>query len=616
MKRRLETRLDSVRRSARRGFTLAELLVAIALVALLTVGIGQVFKHVSNLVQTGHAVAEVDQAARAIEQQLRDDFRAASRMSSEETFLAIRSRRVGDVQLDGIYNSNRPDRALYIRREDQDADVRAGVAPYAEGSRAVTVRCDEIMFLAMAGDTGQYDSFQEWDDEPVSAMVARIYYGHGLRPAPDPDYDPDDPTTAPRRTFLPDGEFGQAPGEANRFDPSRTVTGRNQYAGDFILCRHALLLYGGAAAGYANGRESPIGNDREYAMYIRDLETELRLFLQVGLADQDEMGGPTPDEFPDPRLIRHGRTDICAQGLEEVKQWLEGSDWCGGTGTVGDATAFNAGRLDPAPEFGATDPCFPSVAQNFFDRRLWMRRSVLEPGAPNPLTVQGENLRGLRSAIAGCFFRMLCESEPPLIVRDVSMLEGDPKPDPEDALMDLQGTLGAHCSSFEVAWSDGSTWLDKSRDLEVDLDGDNNPDVTYTFGDIIWFDFDFTRRRLSAIDPRNYPLPFPDAEVLGRTHTGGDLPQPERTTRLLPASQAGGYTETAGAMRGFSTSAAQNGNDEYLAIWGFRVPDQSGGYGGAWAKPRMIRIRATLHDSQFRLRGGKTFEFILSLTTQ
>ena len=57
-------------------------------------------------------------------------------------------------------------------------------------------------------------------------------------------------------------------------------------------------------------------------------------------------------------------------------------------------------------------------------------------------------------------------------------------------------------------------------------------------------------------------------------------------------------------------------SEEYLALWGYRqlAPNGSGEYlDTPWITPdtlRLIRIRMTLHDSQLRLDGGRTYEFV------
>ena len=177
------------RAKANRGFTLAELLVAVAAVLLLTIGIGQLFGNVGKLVSTGAAVAEVDQLARAIEKQMRDDFAAMSAMKTDETFLAIRSRTIGDRNRNGVYDPGPTDgeAALHLTLADLEADEREGLQadPYADvngdgvqDGRGVTVRVDEVLFLAFGGEQNAFISAQENGDgtmitAPIEVMIHR-----------------------------------------------------------------------------------------------------------------------------------------------------------------------------------------------------------------------------------------------------------------------------------------------------------------------------------------------------------------------------------------------------------------------------------------------------------
>jgi len=323
----------------RSAFTLVELLVAVGVVVLLSIGIGQLFGNVSRLVNTGSAVAEVDALARAMEKQIRDDFDRMGTLRAEDTVLAIRSRLVRDV---------------YLTAEDDESDRRDGLRPGDPGSLARSTRLDEVLFLAEAGGNSLFQTAQEAGSDFTSVFtpVARVYYGHALKPPRDPNYNPDpedinfdeadpaDDDLYRDRLWYPDGDFGSGPTAQNpnsvfnRFNPSQRSTGRNQFSGSFALARHELLLAGGLAFSSSDpGTGSLSGRNRNIAMYARDLDT-LR-FNGINSAEF-EPSGTDPDppfyrvpqftNFDVPRigLIRHGRVDITAQSPDSLKRWIEG----------------------------------------------------------------------------------------------------------------------------------------------------------------------------------------------------------------------------------------------------------------------------------------------------
>lgn len=461
-----------IRTTTRRGFTLIELLVAVGVVILLSIGIGQLFGNVSRLVSTGSAVAEVDALARALEKQMRDDFNKMNSLRSADTFLAIRSRQVRNV---------------YLTADDLRADQRANIAANQPGSLARATRLDQIIFLAEAGGNELFQTAQEAgsDFNTVFTPVARIMYGHGLKPVLDPSFSPDaddvdfdsadpaNPDLYRRRIWYADGDFGSGPGAfnnntINRFSPSNErSTGRNQFAADFSLSRHELLLAGGLAFSYADpGSGSLSGRNRAIAMYARDIDTLRFNGIASSVFDNPNPNlGPfyrvpqfASEDVPRIGLIRHGRVDICAQSPESLKRWIEGVEPRESASTAlppplpPDATAFDSGFFD----IGADE--YRPNAFAIADRPLWIRRiirrgQVIPPGTP-PGLVQRYNQRHIQSAIAGMFDRILVETEPTTIRRVIPADNVDLRP--EQTLMDYHTVIASRCSRFEVYWSDGT----------------------------------------------------------------------------------------------------------------------------------------------------------------
>lgn len=660
---------------ARGAFTLVELIVAIGAVLLVTLGVGQIFAAVSRLTSFGRASAEIDSAARLIEQRLREDFDGFRRMAPEDTFLAIRMREIGDFSRDGDA-LDAGERPVYLTSEDQQEDQRNGLLPYeilnSGGaneirSRAVTSRLDEIVFLARAPEGRPYASQQIDLDPgagPVTAQVARIYWGHALRPVFDAEYDPQNGSDDHAlRQYTPDGDFGMPADPGELFTPGDPDTqpfiprGRNRYAGEWMLVRQPLLLYGGLAAGHAGPNNDPappfaIGANREFAPYINDLET-LRRYKARG-SSNDEFRLNPPDtlpilfdtRWPDPRLISWGRVDICAQDERDVRRWFERQAYYDSTINPpmrypAAAGAFSAG-FDSAVDYVMQSP---SDVSGFFEVNgpLGARETLRSLNSTFAEDVMLWNLRSLRSAIAGSFSRILADDALAPVRR---MPDNTDRVQPEDAAMDLHAVISSHCSNFEVAWSDGRRAI-----REIDFDGDGLDEIAP--GDLIWFDISPARPPAA---PGN---PFPAFNSLrhtfanwrafeideGRPQTdsdfwytdqrprsevpGGVMALPDEsglwgTGNLLlhaqnhrPETLPPGVYSTAitGGERDASDPVGNAGREpnELLAIWGFRLPTADGGYGAPWPKPAYIRVRVTLHDSQFRIPGGKSYEFVFSL---
>ena len=442
---------------------------------------------------------------------------------------------------------------------------------------------------------------------------ARFYWGHGQRPLPDPNPDlQPDPVTrlvpASRRMYAPDGDFGMRRGETFRYLEGATLvtytsTGRNEYATDWALARQAALLYGGSAISHSNRPfSSPLPDELTFAPLIRDQESQERFGANQG-SWTIPVYGLAPDrvdyQFPDPRYLGGGRTDIVAQSINDVRRWLEG-DPPATLGTPNVALPFGEGLLsDPAA---------------FENTPLWVR-------AP---ANRDFNLMVSQAAIAGAFIRPLLDDRPPQITQrrfDFSAANQAFREPPETALMDLHALIATRCSRFEVAWNDGTI---ATSQLDVNNDGL----ADFFPGDRIWFDItpilddrgQIIRRntyadwlRWAQANPRSVRFARLDSDIpevinpdiIGATTAAGSSPP----FRLLdarwydPAYTGGSLIASTGAF-----------GPEAYAIWGFRAPLANGDYGPAWPKPTLIRVRMTLHDSQLRSTEGRTYEFVYSLS--
>ncbi len=261
------------------GFTLVELLVAVALVGLLTVGIAQVFSLTGTTVASGRRLSTLNTAASAIERQLRTDLSAATR----DGFLLIRHELI----------------------RDPIAATR-GVQLWAGDERPRDRRADELVFFAR----GEYQSAREplHAARVARANAARIYYGHGLRgtdaAATSPEINDPQPAALPRAL----GDRPAAPGE-----PAYA----NQYAGGWTLLRHVCLLAPPHAGDQTVNPTAviPTGNPINAATW-NDSDAQVALQPAVMSLFRALAAGTTPPSSN--ALVRGNRRPLLASGLVDI----------------------------------------------------------------------------------------------------------------------------------------------------------------------------------------------------------------------------------------------------------------------------------------------------------
>ncbi|MCK4873425.1 MAG: prepilin-type N-terminal cleavage/methylation domain-containing protein [Phycisphaerales bacterium] len=186
-------------RRSRAGFTLTELVVAIAAMVLVTLGVAKVFENTGRTIAIGRSMAELDVLAHAIERVMRQDFARVN----EEGFLVIRMREI-----------NTPSGP---RRADEIAFFTTGnytTAQYSTGFGGTGV--------------GNYEN----------SRIARIYYGHGI-PLGSFEWDP---STGPA---VLDTEIYE---NALGYEGTGVGNGRNADPTKWVMVRQPLLLRQGAGA--------------------------------------------------------------------------------------------------------------------------------------------------------------------------------------------------------------------------------------------------------------------------------------------------------------------------------------------------------------------------------
>ncbi|MDY7107737.1 MAG: prepilin-type N-terminal cleavage/methylation domain-containing protein [Planctomycetota bacterium] len=142
--------------TASRGFTLTELMIAVALLVGVLLAVSKIFSTTSRVTGLGAATADVMQEAAAIERQIRADF---GKLSYEGVF-AIRCVAVPN---DIHYNADRP--ILLNPNLDRDA----------------IIRCDQLLFFTNGAQSVQTYQIGQYSNKKGQGTATRIYYGHAFQ---------------------------------------------------------------------------------------------------------------------------------------------------------------------------------------------------------------------------------------------------------------------------------------------------------------------------------------------------------------------------------------------------------------------------------------------------
>ena len=150
------------RRGQRRGFTLTELLVAVAVLLVVIIATARIFGTVTKVTGAGQANADLLQTAQTIERQIRADLANLSR----DGFMLIESVEVPN-------------------------NVNGAASPLLNSALATTatLRCDRLVFFVegqfsstqFAGSQAKHTSGGDTFYPNKQATAARIYYGHGVQ---------------------------------------------------------------------------------------------------------------------------------------------------------------------------------------------------------------------------------------------------------------------------------------------------------------------------------------------------------------------------------------------------------------------------------------------------
>lgn len=507
--------------SAGRGFTLLEMIVAVAAVALVAVGLASIFDAVGKTVSGGKRVSLLNQYAGLIENQMRRDFSEISR----DGFLVVRQQfvdtRPGPAG-DGLF-----------QQEGPNADI---VPLHAEDTSPRPRRADEIIFFVR----GNYQSARQpiSPDLVVTSDTAMIYYGHGQKRRPDATrLDPRNNQPDPNIFFRPqvdDLNNDTAPGRDARL--GLPVAGNpNLFASEWTLLRKSTLLVKPDATGAdpvssplrftdpANPNANDVLDPANPAARRRLRNSEYQVNLQPAARSvfrsfnrfyPFDINGPArlPQQIDSFRELRRpnltsGLVDIASTDLNEIRSFVNGLRLL--PGSFDPATATGAFDLpnqvsfhlwcDPFPSAPAAWPWRYNVPvrtqppPDFLDRmHVWMNDAFpgeSQAGAPWGRTnaMRAMDPPGVRARY---------ESQPvdllEVIAGNFAQTAGAPVSrgqqaayERADQLMLAGSGFLPRCSEFIVDWSFGRTdpvtgeivWHGPAHRIDVNRNGTFNDPV-------------------------------------------------------------------------------------------------------------------------------------------
>jgi len=572
---------------ARPGFTLMEVMVAVAAVALVSVGLASILDAVGKTVSGGRRVSHLSTYAALMETQMRADFESMTR----DGFLVIRQQWV-DQDADGVLNAVADRVPLYA---DQ---------PLAQWRGR---RIDEIAFFAH----GDFATMRQpvIESKIATSDTARIYYGHGQRRRvnADPSY---------LRPEVFDDNAGPAP---------LPVLGRvtngvtpNSYASEWMLLRHATLLVNPEVT----PPESPLPPIPQPltgvpAAALRDLtrNKNLQIGAQPAAASvfrsviaKGDIGSAVPAESvawaedpiafgAEPRFSS-GMTDIASTDMSEVRAFVTTFGMLPSeleaTGmsladvwktSVGDNAIFD---IEPIP--AGPLPGRPGLPGTAIDRmHMWMSNALPTQSVQAAAELQGY---GSLSDLGRFGVRMRYEQQPTDLLEVISndtptLDERDQAVARANQLMLESANFVPRCSEFIVEWSFGQVdqrpgptngqllWYGLSRRTDTNRNGQIDA------GDLV------------VVDPYP-PGPYPATDAAG-------VNGPLRPTFVKNDDSIATHVVSDRLIYGYSPAAnALSLTSHFGYVDPTFDPDDedSAELSKPWPWPRLVRVTVTLSDPQ------------------
>ncbi|HYE03753.1 MAG TPA: hypothetical protein VD963_11035 [Phycisphaerales bacterium] len=444
-----------MRRGRGAGFTILEMIIAVAAVGLMAVGISQIFRATGDTVRAGRRVSRFGEYAALLERRLRADIAAMTR----DGFLLVRNQKAAD-------GANVP---LY-----------PGEPAFGHRPR----RIDELVFFAH----GDFETRREpiHRGRVARASEARVYYGHGVRYNPaDTAFYTDNPIALDHAGAPTPSYLGQA--------GDRT----NGHASGWVLLRDQTLL--ALSADVDQGPLVPAPTGGADPQNGEEFDSDLQVALQPAAAHvlrdiarlwPDDAAAPMPtdaelvrDGPPERPVFESGVIDIATTSLAEVRAMV-----LGGRPVSWDPYAAGAGVDGPLEPGDFTDPLTGvPVAADFQwdDPAAWGP----EPIAGNAVDLMHGWMRQAlpaesdgptwppNAAFAADSRRRRTELAPPNYL-GLGWPAAQRGYERTDQMMLTASNIAPGCTNFIVEWSFGNT-------NPIDLN-DPNFDDRYAPGELIW----------------------------------------------------------------------------------------------------------------------------------
>ncbi len=535
--------------TARRGFTLVEILIAVGAVSLIAIGLARVFSATGDTVRAGRRLSNFNEYAAMLERQLRDDVASMTR----DGFLVIRNRVV----------------------TSGSGPITIRLDPDQDPAHARSRRVDQIMFFTQ----GRYSTLRDpiHPSRVPSSTAARVYYGHGLRQ--------DDDGASIRID-----QHGGATTNQSSFGASG---GPNEFAADWILLRHETALVDEVPVNVVPvtglpGVTAAEQVDSAYQVALQPASPSL--FRHIALA---------LPQVPDAQLVRDegslvpmfssGIVDLAVTNLAQIRQIVLDAQPCPNS-QIDWNPSLDSSADGPNNPFGFQRDATPASPTGITaNMKRWMI-SALPAGWLDPLSTQPER-------------RMRCELVPPDLFK-VAGGGGGPTSTPlwyrSDRMMLAASNIVPHCTEFIVEWSFGVIendpgdpgygelkWYGLPRYVD-ETDPDSVVAEPYVPTDPDEFFMQTVARRNAT--------PFQRQVRPALIHYPAPSPTYPQNIRDLPLYSCFGYVDpTYPDNPAFETDPQQR----YPAT----VP---------WAWPRLLRITISLVDPSDRLR-EQTYQFVIEV---